>query len=44
VRPSKPLLVGVAYGFQEMEHLPEQPWDVPLDWIATEGELIRVAK
>lgn len=44
VRPSKPLLVGVAYGFQEMEHLPEQPWDVPLDYIATEGELIRVGQ
>ena len=44
VRPSKPLLIGVAYGFQEVEHLPEQPWDVPLDFIATEGELIRVGQ
>lgn len=44
VRPSKPLLIGVAYGFQEVEHLPDQPWDVPLDYIATEGELIRVGQ
>jgi 5-formyltetrahydrofolate cyclo-ligase len=43
VRPSRPLLIGVAYGFQEVEHLHAQPWDVPLDYIATEGELIRVA-
>lgn len=43
VRPSKPLLIGVAYGFQEVEHLPDQPWDVRLDCIATEAELIRVA-
>ena len=42
VRPSKPLLVGVAYGFQEVEAMHVQPWDVPLDFIATEGELIRV--
>lgn len=42
-RPSKPLLVGVAYGFQEVEHLHERDWDVPLDLIATEGELIRVS-
>jgi 5-formyltetrahydrofolate cyclo-ligase len=44
VRPSKPLLVGVAYGFQEVGELHEQPWDVPLDLIATEGELIRVSR
>jgi 5-formyltetrahydrofolate cyclo-ligase len=44
VRPSKPLLIGVAYGFQEVEALHVQPWDVPLDLIATEGELIRVAQ
>jgi 5-formyltetrahydrofolate cyclo-ligase len=44
VRPAKPLLVGVAYGFQEVEALHVQPWDVPLDLIATERELIRVAR
>jgi 5-formyltetrahydrofolate cyclo-ligase len=44
VRPSKPLLVGVAYGFQEVGELHEQPWDVPLDLVATEGELIRPSR
>lgn len=42
VRPSKPLLVGVAYGFQEVEALHVQPWDVPLDVIATDAALIHV--
>ena len=42
VRPARPLLIGVAYGVQEVEPLPEQSWDVPLDYIATERELIRV--
>lgn len=39
-RPSRPLLVGVGYAFQEVEALPAQPWDVPLDLIATDRELI----
>ncbi len=41
-RPARPLLIGVAYGFQEIEHLHDEPWDVPLDYIATDGEVIRV--
>ena len=40
VRPTEPLLVGVAYDFQEVEQLDEQPWDVPLDYVATDRELI----
>jgi 5-formyltetrahydrofolate cyclo-ligase len=39
-RPSRPLLVGVGYAFQEVEHLPDATWDVPLDYVATEAELI----
>ena len=39
-RPTEPLLVGVAYDFQEVEHLDAEPWDVPLDYVATEHELI----
>lgn len=27
---SKPLLVGVAYGFQEVEQIPTESWDIPL--------------
>jgi 5-formyltetrahydrofolate cyclo-ligase len=39
-RPALPLLVGVAYAFQEVEALPAEAWDIPLDFVATEHELI----
>jgi 5-formyltetrahydrofolate cyclo-ligase len=39
-RPAAPLLVGVGYAFQEVTAVPDQPWDVPLDYIATDAELI----
>lgn len=40
VRPTEPLLVGIAYAFQELPQIDEEPWDVPLDFIATDRELI----
>ncbi|MDQ6647208.1 MAG: 5-formyltetrahydrofolate cyclo-ligase [Pseudomonadota bacterium] len=40
VRPTQPLLVGVGYAFQELPKVDEEDWDVPLDFIATESELI----
>ena len=39
-RPTEPLLVGVAYAFQEQARLEQASWDVPLDLIATDRELI----
>lgn len=36
----KPGLLGAAYTFQQVEQLPQQPWDVPLQGIATEREMI----
>jgi len=39
-RPAPPLLVGIGYAFQEVATLPAQDWDVALDFIATEKELI----
>jgi len=39
-RPSEPLLVGIAYSFQELPAIDEEDWDVPLDFVATERELI----
>lgn len=39
-RPAQPVLVGIGYHFQELPALTPQPWDVPLDFIATERELI----
>ena len=40
LRPTEPLLVGIAYSFQELPELEDQEWDVPLDFVATERELI----
>lgn len=39
-KPASTLLVGVGYSFQEVEHIDAEPWDVKLDYIATERELI----
>lgn len=39
-RPAVPLLVGIGYDFQEVEQLDAEAWDVPLDYIATDRELI----
>ena len=39
-RPAVPLLVGIAYSFQELACLEAAEWDVPLDFVATETELI----
>lgn len=33
----KPRLLGIAYQFQCVTQLPVEPWDVPLDGIATES-------
>ncbi|ORU91679.1 MAG: 5-formyltetrahydrofolate cyclo-ligase [Cycloclasticus sp. symbiont of Bathymodiolus heckerae] len=32
----KPLLIGVGYSLQKVNHIQAQPWDVPLDAIVTE--------
>lgn len=39
-RPTEPLLVGVAYDFQELDAIESATWDVPLDFVATDRELI----
>jgi 5-formyltetrahydrofolate cyclo-ligase len=39
-RPSKPLLVGIGYASQEVDGLAPADWDVRLDYVATERELI----
>jgi 5-formyltetrahydrofolate cyclo-ligase len=39
-RPREPLLVGVGFAFQEVESLPPAAWDVRLDFVCTEKELI----
>ena len=34
-----PLLVGLAHSCQEAENIPQEDWDIPLDYIATDGAL-----
>jgi 5-formyltetrahydrofolate cyclo-ligase len=33
----RPLRVGVAYAAQQLEHIPRQPWDVPMHALANEN-------
>jgi 5-formyltetrahydrofolate cyclo-ligase len=42
-RPAQPLLVGIGYHFQELPVMTAQSWDVPLDFVATDRELIDCA-
>jgi len=35
-----PLLVGLAHSFQELKNISSQPWDIPVDFIVTEKEII----
>jgi 5-formyltetrahydrofolate cyclo-ligase len=39
----KPVLAGIAHSCQEAANLPSNPWDINLDWIITENEIIRPA-
>ncbi|MCW9089242.1 MAG: 5-formyltetrahydrofolate cyclo-ligase [Gammaproteobacteria bacterium] len=38
----KPRLIGTAYAFQQAESLPHQPWDVPLQGVATERGVLQL--
>lgn len=40
---AKPLLMGFAYDFQQVDRLVPEEWDVRLDLIATEAQLIQVS-
>lgn len=39
-RPARPVLVGIGYHFQEVAQIDPAEWDVRLDFIATDCELI----
>jgi 5-formyltetrahydrofolate cyclo-ligase len=39
-RPAQPVLVGIGYSFQEVPAVPDQAWDIQMDFVATERELV----
>jgi 5-formyltetrahydrofolate cyclo-ligase len=39
-RPARPLLIGVGYALQEIPSLPVMDWDVAMDFVVTEREVI----
>ena len=41
-KQKRPLLIGLAHHFQEVKSLTPQPWDVALDAILTDRELIKL--
>jgi len=41
-RPKIPTLIGLAHHCQEVESLESESWDIPLDYIATDREIIQV--
>jgi len=39
-QPGQPFLMGIAHSVQEVEELPVDPWDVALDGVITEQEVV----
>jgi 5-formyltetrahydrofolate cyclo-ligase len=39
-RPARPLLIGIGYALQEIPSLPVMDWDVGMDFVVTEREVI----
>jgi 5-formyltetrahydrofolate cyclo-ligase len=39
-RRRRPLLIGLAHAFQELPQIDAQSWDVPLDLVVTEDEVV----
>ncbi len=40
---ARPPLAGLAFAAQEVEAVPMDPWDIPLDYVLTERELVSIA-
>ncbi|MEM8705105.1 MAG: 5-formyltetrahydrofolate cyclo-ligase [Actinomycetota bacterium] len=36
---ARPLLIGVAHAFQQVESVPVEPWDMPIDAVVTEERI-----
>ncbi|MEO8696912.1 MAG: 5-formyltetrahydrofolate cyclo-ligase [Acidimicrobiales bacterium] len=43
-RRTRPVLIGLAHPFQELDHIDEQEWDVPLDIVVTAQKTLRVRR
>ena len=43
-RQTRPVLIGLAHAFQEVDHIDAEEWDVPLDFVVTEQKTIRVQR
>jgi len=41
LKQTRPLLIGLAHRVQLLDSLVPEPWDVPLDYVLTDVELIR---
>lgn len=39
---SYPRYVGIAYSWQQVDHLPQESWDIPLDWVITDQEVFKL--
>lgn len=37
----RPTLIGIAHEIQKVDRLDTQPWDIPLDMVATEARVYR---
>lgn len=40
-RPARPLLIGVAHDFQQVDAFVPEAWDVPLDLVVTDARTLR---
>ena len=40
----RPLMVGMAHQGQQISAVPTDSWDVPLDWIATDTQLMSIPR
>lgn len=38
--PARPLLVGLAFAVQQVPLVPRRAWDVPLDMVVTEADIV----
>lgn len=37
---SSPCIIGIAHSFQEVDRVPDEPWDIPLHAVITEDDVI----